>query len=196
MLFGDIALIVLSYLLVTMFVLDKAILLASLSLYQGMLPVMVVVTGLLLGINGLYSIEHKRFSEILLGLFVVTASAFVIMMAISFFIREFSYSRGVLGVSMLLQMVLLAVWRYLGWQIERRIHASREIMLMGSEEECSHVYRRLTMQPQLNMQLKYICTDMENSDWRKAMEEVVEIMADYLPNFEHIETGKSLDSKM
>ena len=27
-------------------------------------------------------------------------------------------------------------------------------------------------------------------------EEVVEIMADYLPNFEHIETGKSLDSKM
>ena len=27
-------------------------------------------------------------------------------------------------------------------------------------------------------------------------EEVVEIMAEYLPNFEHIETGKSLDSKM
>ena len=27
-------------------------------------------------------------------------------------------------------------------------------------------------------------------------EEVVEIMKDYLPNFEHIETGKSLDSKM
>lgn len=27
-------------------------------------------------------------------------------------------------------------------------------------------------------------------------EEVVEIMSDYLPNFEHIETGKSLDSKM
>ena len=27
-------------------------------------------------------------------------------------------------------------------------------------------------------------------------EEVVAIMQDYLPNFEHIETGKSLDSKM
>ncbi len=172
MLFGDIALIVLSYLLVTVFVLDRTILLASLSLYQGMLPVTVVVTGLLLGINGLYSIEHKRFSEILLGLFVVTASAFVIMMAISFFVREFSYSRSVLGISMLLQLVLLAVWRYLGWQIERRIHAPREIMLLGSEEECNHVYRRLNMQPQLNMQLKYICTDMEKSDWRKAMEEV------------------------
>ena len=172
MLFGDIALIVLSYLLVTMFVLDKAILLASLSLYQGMLPIMVVVTGLLLGVNGLYSIEHKRFSEILLGLFVVTASAFVIMMAISFFAREFSYSRSVLGISLLLQLILLAVWRYIGWQIERKIHALREIMLMGSEEECNHVYRRLTMQPQLNMQLKYICTDIEKSDWRKAMAEV------------------------
>lgn len=172
MLLGDIALIILSYLLVTMFVLDKAILLASLSLYQGMLPVMVVVTGLLLGINGLYSIEHKRFSEILLGLFVVTISVVVIMMAISFFVREFSYSRSVLGLSMFLQLVLLAVWRYFGWRIERTIHAPREIMLMGSEDECSHVYRRMTMQPQLNMKLKYICTDMEQSDWRKAMEAV------------------------
>jgi hypothetical protein len=27
-------------------------------------------------------------------------------------------------------------------------------------------------------------------------EEVVAIMKEYLPNFEHIETGKSLDSKM
>ena len=27
-------------------------------------------------------------------------------------------------------------------------------------------------------------------------EEVVTIMKEYLPNFEHIETGKSLDSKM
>ena len=27
-------------------------------------------------------------------------------------------------------------------------------------------------------------------------EEVVKIIKDYLPNFEHIETGKSLDSKM
>ena len=27
-------------------------------------------------------------------------------------------------------------------------------------------------------------------------EEIVAIMKDYLPNFEHIETGKSLDSKM
>ena len=27
-------------------------------------------------------------------------------------------------------------------------------------------------------------------------EEVISIMKDYLPNFEHIETGKSLDSKM
>ena len=172
MLFGDIALIVLSYLLVTVFVLDKSILMASLPLYQGMLPVTVVVTGLLLGVTGLYSIEYKRFSEILLSLFVVTFSAFIIMMAISFFVREFSYSRSILGLSMFLQLLLLTIWRYFGWQVERKIHASREIILMGSEEECNHVLRRLTMQPQLNMQLKYICTDMEKGNWRKALGQV------------------------
>ena len=34
----------------------------------------------------------------------------------------------------------------------------------------------------------------ENSDITK--EEIVSIIKDYLPNFEHIEMGKSLDSKM
>ena len=34
----------------------------------------------------------------------------------------------------------------------------------------------------------------EKSDTTK--DEVVYIMSEYLPNFEHIETGKSLDSKM
>ena len=34
----------------------------------------------------------------------------------------------------------------------------------------------------------------EKSDTTK--DEVVSIMSEYLPNFEHIETGKSLDSKM
>lgn len=172
MLLGDIAIIVMSYLLVTMFYLDKNVLLSGLSMYQEMLPVTVIVMGLLLNINGLYSIEHKRFSEIILGLLVVTGSAFVLMMAISFFVREFSYSRSVLGISMLLQLVLLTMWRYIGWQIERKIHAQREIMLMGSVEECEHVYRRFSLQPQLNLKLKYVCTDMETSDWRKAMEEV------------------------
>ena len=172
MLMGDIAIIITSYLLVTMFYLDKNILLAGLSMYQEMLPVTVVVMGLLLNINGLYSIEHKRFSEIILGLLVVTGSAFVLMMAISFFVREFSYSRSVLGISMFLQLLLLTIWRYIGWQIERKIHANREIMLMGSVEECEHVYRRLSLQPQLNLKLKYICTDMEASNWQKALEEV------------------------
>ena len=33
-------------------------------------------------------------------------------------------------------------------------------------------------------------------DSETSKEEIVEIMKEYLPNFEHIETGKSLDSKM
>ena len=37
--------------------------------------------------------------------------------------------------------------------------------------------------------------DLFNKD-KTTKEEVIAIMKDYLPNFEHIETGKSLDSKM
>ena len=46
----------------------------------------------------------------------------------------------------------------------------------------------------LNALLKDLSDLFEKDETTK--EEVVAVMKDYLPNFEHIETGKSLDSKM
>ena len=176
MLVGDIGLISFAYILTTSFVLDRSILLGSINLYSSMLPVIMIITGLLLNINGMYSIAEKRFAEILLGMMVTNLCTMILTMALSFFIREFSYSRGVLGVTVILQFVFLSCWRYLFWRIERRIHDKRTVLLIGSEEECTHVYNRLCQQPQLNFKLKYVCTNMENNAWESAAREVDVIM--------------------
>ena len=176
MLLGDVGLIVLAYVLTTSLFLDRTILLTSFQLYSGMLPVILIITGLLLNINGMYSIVQKRFAEILLSLMVTNLCTMIFMMALSFFIREFSYSRGVLGVTVILQFVFLSCWRYLFWRIERRIHDMQTVLLIGSEEECTHVYNRLSQQPQLNLKLKYVCTSMENNAWESAAREVDVIM--------------------
>lgn len=45
-------------------------------------------------------------------------------------------------------------------------------MLIGSEEECQHVYHRMKQQPQLAMELRSICTDLAESDWESAAAQV------------------------
>jgi len=172
LLLGDIGIVIFSYCLATALVLDKAILIPSAGLYSGMLPIMIVIVGLLFNINGLYSVAHKRFAEISLSLLVSMGSLCILMMAISFFIREFSYSRSQLILSIGIQFVLLLLWRHIMWRIERSLHEKRKVLLIGNKTECMHVYNRMVMQPQLNLELKYVCTDFKNSLWKEAAKQV------------------------
>lgn len=172
LLLGDISITILVYLFVTTFILMRGSLLSNFDLYQGMLLVQVILTGLLFNINGLYTIERKRFAEVLLSVAVSMASVFVLMMALTFFIREFALSRGVLLWSGALDFALLAFWRHVSWRFIRGKQSIRGVMILGSMDECTHVYDRLRMQPQLAMKLKAICTDFHNSDWEHAAEQM------------------------
>ena len=169
---GDMALIAIAYIIATSIILDRDIIVNNIYLYSGMLPVTMVISSLLLNINGLYSIGRKRFAEIILSTFVANLCTLILVMALSFFFYESSYSRGVIALSAVLSTVMLILWRYFGWQLEQKLHSKRTVMLMGTAEECDHVYNRLRLQPQLNLKLKYICTEIETSDWRKAAEDI------------------------
>lgn len=111
MLVGDILIMIGSYCLATAFILNKNILAANFTMYSDMMLVMIVINGLLFNINGLYSIGRKRFAEIILSLLVSMLGTAVIMMALSFFVREFSYSRGQLLTSLAIQCIAFIAWR-------------------------------------------------------------------------------------
>ena len=172
LLLGDMGITVLVYLFVTTVILARGSLISNFDLYQGMLPVQVILTGLLFNINGLYTIERKRFAEILLSVAVSMVQMLILMMALTFFIREFSLSRGVLLWCAGIDFALLAGWRHLLWRYVRARQEIRGVMLIGSEDECQHVYRRMKQQPQLAMELRSICTDLAGSDWESAAEQV------------------------
>ena len=172
LLLGDMGIVVSVYLFVTTVILVRGSLISNFDLYQGMLPVQVILTGLLFNINGLYTIERKRFAEILLSVAVSMVQMLVLMMALTFFIREFALSRGVLLWCAGMDFVLLAIWRHLFWRYIRARQEIRGVMLIGSEEECQHVYHRMKQQPQLAMELRSVCTDIAGSDWQSAAEQV------------------------
>jgi exopolysaccharide biosynthesis polyprenyl glycosylphosphotransferase len=173
---GDIGIMSMSYCIAASLVLHKNVFFPKLEMYSGMLPVMLVIAVLLFNINGLYSIDRKRFAEIILSMFVSMVSLVILMMAFSFFIREFSYSRGQLLVSSGIATLCLIFWRRMMWHIERAIHSTLKILLIGNEIECTHVYHRLMQQPQLNLQLQYICTDFKNKLWKQAAATVDQIL--------------------
>lgn len=166
MFIGDILLMGVSCLVSASIILDGSAELTNLYSYGSLFPILVVLTGLLLNINGLYSVVTKRFAEILLGMVVTNLCVLILVFALSFFIQELSYSRSILLLTTLLQFSFLSVWRYFTWRMERYIYAVRDVLLIGPEEECIHVYKRLSHQYHLNMNLKYICTDMQNSLWK------------------------------
>lgn len=172
LLLGDMGIVVSVYLFVTTVILVRGSLISNFDLYQGMLPVQVILTGLLFNINGLYTIERKRFAEILLSVAVSMVQMLVLMMALTFFIREFALSRGVLLWCAGIDFALLAIWRHLLWRYVRAHQNTRGVMLIGSEEECQHVYHRMKQQPQLAMELRSVCTDLAGSDWQSAAEQV------------------------
>jgi len=168
MLVGDILLMGVSYLISVSIILNDNMLPANLYSYGSLFPLLIVLTGLLLNINGLYSVATKRFAEVLLSVAVTNLCALILIFALSFFIQELSCSRSVLLLTVFLQFFLLSIWRYLAWRVERHVYAVRDVLLIGSEEECTHVYNRLSRQRHLNMKLKYVCTDMQNSLWKES----------------------------
>ena len=90
----------------------------DLELYQRMLPVMLSVVGAFLVFDGLLSLTRKAYSEVFIDLAIVMVKMFVVMMAISFFLRDFAYSRSILLIATVLQFAALALWNGLCWRLE------------------------------------------------------------------------------
>jgi exopolysaccharide biosynthesis polyprenyl glycosylphosphotransferase len=140
--------------------------------YYGILPVMVITAGILFNVNGLFSLSRKRYGEVLLSLGVALFNLYVILVSISFFLRNFFYSRSVLLIMMILQLVLLATWKYIFWRVERALSSPRNVLLVGNRDECERVLGRLHAHPQLNYHVRYICTECENEPWDRVAADI------------------------
>lgn len=142
----------------------------NMSIYANMLPVNVIIIGILFNVYGLFSLAKKRYGEIFLGICLSVLYTFVIMMAISFFIREFAYSRSVLVMTAIFQLILLNLWQYAMWRIEKIMATPQRALIIGSKDEATRVLARLNTSPQLHYDVSYVSTDSNQNDlWQKVI---------------------------
>lgn len=166
LLFGDISIIVLSTYLSIKIAFSYTTPQQNIDLYYMMLPFNIITSGIMFNVNGLFSIAKKKYSELLLSIVVAIFNIFIIMMAFSFFVREFSYSRSVLVISSLLQVVMLAIWKYAFWRIETFLTEPRSALIVGNEKECLRMLNKIKSQPHIPYEVKYVCTDIDSSSWK------------------------------
>ena len=169
---GDMALVALSSYAAIFLVVPFRDVQLDMELYHEMLPVMLAVAATLLVFNGLLSLVRKQYSEVLIDLVIVMVKMFVIMMAISFFLRDFAYSRSILLTAIMIQFVTLAFWNRFFWRLEHASMISRRVLLMGSTKESHVVINRLRTHSYLKDHVKYVCPDFETGDWQAVMHDV------------------------
>ena len=86
-------------------------------------------------IYGLFSLVRKRLSEIFLNLIVAVANIFISAMAVTFFMREFEYSRYVIIYSAVFGFMLLALWQYVMHQVEVKHLPVPNIFIVADKKE-------------------------------------------------------------
>ena len=170
---GDIVLIVISVWLSVQLVNEHMSFSLNTELYYRMLPINISVICISFGIYGLYTLPKKSYGEILIGVVLSVVYAFVFVMAASFFLREFAYSRSILTLATILELVLLNAWQYSWWRLERRLDIPKEALLVGSNEECERVLKRLSVVPQMNYHVCHILPlEAERQEWEEALRSV------------------------
>lgn len=174
LLLGDMLLIAASVWLSVRILDDRLSFTLNTALYYRMLPVNILSICMFFGVYGLYSLAKKRYGEIFIGIVLSIFYTFILVMAASFFLREFAYSRSILVMTALFEMFLLNVWQYIWWRIELGLDIPREALLFGSEEECQRVLKRLKVSPQMNYR---VCRTVSTVSLAEARQEWVSALA-------------------
>ena len=111
-------------------------------------------------IYGLFSLIRKRLSEIFLNLIVAVGNIFIAAMAVTFFLRDFEYSRMVIIYSAVFGFILLALWQYVMHQIEVKHLPIPTVFVAADSEEQEKLKTKIRKTYGLEKStLKFISTD-------------------------------------
>lgn len=169
---GDLFIVAVCYYAATFLVIAYTQAPIEAELYNRMLLIMLGVVSSLLAFNKLLALKRKKYREIFVDLSISTVQMIIIMLAISFVLREFTYSRRILLLAAALQFAGLAWWNRLWWQREYAGMSPRRVLIMGNTEECESLVVRLRLQAHLKDQVKYIVRDCQDESWQEVMGDV------------------------
>lgn len=107
------------------------------------LPIMLVLMLVFFNVYGLFSIIRKHLIEIFLNLIVALTNMFVVAVAITFWFREFSFSRAILLYTGISGFILLAIWNFVIHKWEANCLPKQCVLIVADAKEYEHILKKL-----------------------------------------------------
>lgn len=133
-------------------------------------------------IYGLFSLIRKRLSEIFLNLIVAVGNIFIAAMAVTFFLRDFEYSRVVIIYSAVFGFILLMLWQYVMHKIELKHLPIPTVFIAADKEEQAKLKAKIRKTYGLEKStLKFISTDNEVNNTKEIESSDIVLIGESLP---------------
>ena len=134
------------------------------------LPILVIMMFFMFNVYGLFSLIRKKLVDIFLNLLVAVTNIYIIAMAMTFFFRQFDYSRVVLVYSAVFSFVLLAIWQYICHQWEWKHFPKQTAVLFAAEEEAARIQKKLAKTYGLEQALQSVCDSCQQTNWKQLID--------------------------
>ena len=134
------------------------------------LPILVIMMFFMFNVYGLFSLIRKKLVDIFLNLLVAVTNIYIIAMAMTFFFRQFDYSRVVLVYSAVFSFVLLAIWQYICHQWEWKHFPKQTAVLFAAGEEAARIQNKLAKTYGLEQALQSVCDSCQQANWKQLID--------------------------
>ncbi|MFT8314240.1 MAG: sugar transferase [Clostridium sp.] len=125
-------------------------------------PFTIIIYLIFMYVYGLADLIKQSISEIVYSVFLTIIMLCISTMAVTFFLRAFSYPRMVILYSSVIQIVLLSIWKSFVWKIKRAMYGKKDVIIIGNANT-EHVAKKILLKQSDLYNIKYIChPDFDN----------------------------------
>lgn len=119
-------------------------------------PFTIIIYLIFMYVYGLSDLIKQSIGEIVYSVFLTIIMLCISTMAVTFFLRAFSYPRMVILYSSIIQIILLSVWKSFVWKIKRSMYGKKDVIIIGSTN-AEHVAKKIILKQSDLYNIKYIC---------------------------------------
>lgn len=120
------------------------------------LPAIIIVYLVFMFVYGLGDVLKQSLAEMIYSVLLTVITLLISTMAISFFLRAFSYPRTVIVISSVIQFLFLSMWRSIVWKLKRRSHGRKPTIVIGGRN-AERLAKKLLLKQLDIYDVKYIC---------------------------------------
>lgn len=96
---------------------------------------------------GLYERRRNGFFPVFRTCVIGVVIVLFVTMVLTFWFRGFAFPRSVLLLGAAIQVLLIALWRFGCWQLEKRLYGFRDLLVIGPPEEAEKLLEKILELP-------------------------------------------------